>query len=61
MRLIAFLTKVMTLEPGDIIATGTPACVARAHNPPQFMNAGDVVEVEVQGIGTLSNRIRGAA
>jgi 2-keto-4-pentenoate hydratase/2-oxohepta-3-ene-1,7-dioic acid hydratase in catechol pathway len=55
--LIEFLTRVMTLEPGDIIATGTPAGVARAHNPPRFLKAGDVVEVEIQGIGTLRNSV----
>jgi acylpyruvate hydrolase len=56
-ELIEFLTRVMTLEPGDIIATGTPAGVARAHNPPRFLKAGDVVEVEIQGIGTLTNKV----
>lgn len=56
-ELIEFLTRVMTLEPGDIIATGTPAGVARAHTPPRFLKAGDVVEVEIQGIGTLANRV----
>jgi len=56
-ELIEFLTKVMTLEPGDIIATGTPAGVARAHTPPRFLKTGDVVEVEIQGIGTLTNRV----
>jgi acylpyruvate hydrolase len=58
--LIAFLTRVMTLEPGDIIATGTPAGVARAHTPPRFLTAGDVVEVEIPGIGTLRNTVREA-
>jgi 2-keto-4-pentenoate hydratase/2-oxohepta-3-ene-1,7-dioic acid hydratase in catechol pathway len=56
-ELIEFLTRVMTLEPGDIIATGTPAGVARAHIPPRFLKAGDVVEVEIQGIGTLRNTV----
>lgn len=56
-ELIEFLSKVMTLEPGDIIATGTPAGVARAHNPPRFLKTGDVVEVEIQGIGTLTNKV----
>lgn len=56
-ELIEFLTRVMTLEPGDIIATGTPAGVARAHTPPRFLKAGDVVEVEIQGIGTLTNKV----
>jgi 2-keto-4-pentenoate hydratase/2-oxohepta-3-ene-1,7-dioic acid hydratase in catechol pathway len=55
--LIEFLTRVMTLEPGDIIATGTPAGVARAHNPPRFLKTGDVVEVEIQRIGTLKNTV----
>ena len=58
--LIAFLTRVMTLEPGDIIATGTPAGVARAHTPPRFLTPGDVVEVEIPGIGTLRNTVREA-
>jgi 2-keto-4-pentenoate hydratase/2-oxohepta-3-ene-1,7-dioic acid hydratase in catechol pathway len=56
-ELIEFLTRVMTLEPGDIIATGTPAGVAKAHTPPRFLKTGDVVEVEIQGIGTLKNRV----
>lgn len=56
-ELIEFLTRVMTLEPGDIIATGTPAGVARAHTPPRFLKTGDVVEVEIQGIGTLKNTV----
>lgn len=60
-ELIEFLTRIMTLEPGDIIATGTPAGVARAHTPPRFLKAGDVVEVEIQGIGTLKNRVLEAA
>lgn len=60
-ELITFLSKVMTLEPGDIIATGTPAGVARAHDPPRFLKSGDVVEVEIQGIGILRNTVREAA
>ncbi|MBD1202498.1 MAG: fumarylacetoacetate hydrolase family protein [Rhodobacteraceae bacterium] len=56
-ELIEFLTRVMTLEPGDIIATGTPAGVAKAHVPPRFLKPGDVVEVAIQGIGTLKNRV----
>lgn len=60
-ELIEYLTRVMTLEPGDIIATGTPAGVARAHTPPHFLRAGDIVEVEIPGIGILSNTVREAA
>ncbi len=54
---IAFLSKTMTLEPGDIIATGTPAGVGWARDPALFLHPGDTVEVEIEGIGTLRNRI----
>ena len=57
---IAFLTRVMTLEPGDIIATGTPAGVGMARKPPVWLRDGDVVEVEIDGIGTLRNPVAGA-
>ncbi len=56
-RTISILSHGMTLEPGDIIATGTPAGVGFARTPPQFMKAGDVVECEVAGIGRIKNRI----
>ena len=56
-RTIAILSRGMTLEPGDIIATGTPAGVGFARTPPEFMKAGDVVECEVDGIGRIKNRI----
>jgi acylpyruvate hydrolase len=55
---IAFLTSVMTLEPGDIIATGTPAGVGMARDPQVWLHDGDVVEVEIDGIGTLRNPVR---
>lgn len=55
--LIADLSTVFTLEPGDIIATGTPAGVGAGKNPPEWMWPGDVVESTVEGIGTLRNRI----
>jgi acylpyruvate hydrolase len=54
---IAFLSRIMTLEPGDIIATGTPAGVGNARRPPLFLHPGDTVETEIEGIGTLRNRI----
>ena len=54
---IAYLTEFMTLEPGDIIATGTPSGVAHARKPPAWMKAGDKVEVEVEKIGVLANPI----
>jgi 2-keto-4-pentenoate hydratase/2-oxohepta-3-ene-1,7-dioic acid hydratase in catechol pathway len=56
-RLIAELSKGMTLEPGDVIATGTPDGVGFARTPPAFLQDGDVVEVDVERIGVLRNRI----
>ena len=56
-RLIEFITSVITLIPGDIIATGTPAGVRAGMQPPVFMSPGDVIEVEVEGIGVLRNTI----
>ena len=55
---IALLSEVLTLEPGDVIVMGTPAGVGQARKPPVWMKAGDVYEVEIEGIGTLSNPIR---
>jgi 2-keto-4-pentenoate hydratase/2-oxohepta-3-ene-1,7-dioic acid hydratase in catechol pathway len=54
---IARLTAAFTLEPGDIIATGTPAGVGIVRQPPLWMKAGDVVRVEIDGLGVLENRI----
>jgi len=54
---IAFLSRIMTLEPGDIIATGTPAGVGMSRDPKLFLKSGDVVEVEIDGIGTLRNPV----
>jgi 2-keto-4-pentenoate hydratase/2-oxohepta-3-ene-1,7-dioic acid hydratase in catechol pathway len=54
---IAFLSEVMTLEPGDIIATGTPAGVGNAREPKLFLRPGDLVEIEIERIGTLRNRV----
>ena len=56
-NIVATLSEFMTLEPGDLIATGTPSGVAHARKPPAWMKAGDTVEVEVEGIGVLSNPI----
>ncbi|HST87983.1 MAG TPA: fumarylacetoacetate hydrolase family protein [Ktedonobacterales bacterium] len=55
--IIATLTRVLTLEPGDVIATGTPSGVGFARTPPEFLRPGDVMETEIAGIGTLRNRI----
>ncbi len=54
---VAFLSQIMTLEPGDMIATGTPAGVGNARDPQLFLHPGDTVEVEIERIGTLRNRI----
>jgi 2-keto-4-pentenoate hydratase/2-oxohepta-3-ene-1,7-dioic acid hydratase in catechol pathway len=56
-KLVSLLSVAMTLEPGDIIVTGTPAGVGAARKPPLFMKAGDVCEVEVEGIGRLRNTV----
>lgn len=55
--IIADLSRGMTLDPGDIIATGTPSGVGFARTPPEFLRPGDVVEVEIEGIGVLRNEI----
>src|ERR1700730_18070995 len=56
-RTIALVSEVMTLEPGDVIITGTPAGVGYARKPPVFMRPGDVCEVEIEKIGILSNPV----
>ncbi|MBX5437217.1 MAG: fumarylacetoacetate hydrolase family protein [Alicyclobacillaceae bacterium] len=56
-RLISFISQIMTLEPGDVIATGTPGGVGVAMNPPGFMKVGDIVRVEIERIGVLENKI----
>jgi acylpyruvate hydrolase len=55
-ELVAYLTSIMTMEPGDIVLTGTPAGVGIGMRPPQFLAPGDVYEVEIEGIGALRNR-----
>jgi acylpyruvate hydrolase len=55
--LIATLSEVMTLSPGDIIVSGTPAGVGMARKPPLWMKAGDVCEVKIEGVGVLTNPI----
>ena len=56
--IIATLSEVMTLEPGDIIATGTPEGVGQGFNPPRFLADGDVVTIEIGGIGSLETSFR---
>lgn len=54
--IIATLSQGITLKPGDIIATGTPVGVGIGFDPPKYLKAGDVVRIEIDGIGTLENR-----
>lgn len=54
-ELVEFLSASITLEPGDVVATGTPPGVGFARKPPVFMKDGDVAEVEIEGLGVLSN------
>ena len=56
-ELVTFLSRFLTLEPGDVIATGTPAGVGFARTPPRYLVAGDEVSVGVEGIGTLTNPV----
>ena len=59
--LVALLSEIVTLEPGDLIATGTPAGVGVARTPQRFLADGDVVEVAIKGLGRLTNLVRAAA
>ena len=56
-ELIEFITRTITLEPGDVIATGTPAGVGFARKPPVFLEAGDVMDVGIERIGALDNPV----
>ena len=60
-HLIAYLSQVCTLRPGDLLFTGTPPGVGAARKPPVFLKPGDVAEVEIEGIGTLRNPVVAAA
>jgi len=54
---VAHLSTAFTLEPGDIVATGTPGGVGGAMNPPRFLAAGDVVRIEIEKLGAIENRV----
>jgi len=60
-ELIEFISKSITLEPGDVIATGTPAGVGFARKPPVFLKPGDTMDVEIERIGGLGNPIAAAS
>jgi len=55
--LIAFFSAAITLEPGDIIATGTPSGIGSARQPPVLLHAGDVMEVAIDGLGAQRNPV----
>jgi acylpyruvate hydrolase len=59
--LVKILSECMTLQPGDVVVTGTPSGVGYARKPPVWMKAGDTVEIEVEGIGKLVNTIQNEA
>ena len=56
-KLVAFLSNLMTLEPGDVVLTGTPGGVGVAMNPPTFLKDGDVVRIEIDKVGVLENKV----
>ena len=57
-KLISDFSRGITLEPGDIIATGTPSGVGMGFDPPKFLKSGDLMECSISGIGTLRNKVR---
>jgi acylpyruvate hydrolase len=59
-QVIAFASRLMTLEPGDVLLMGTPSGVGAASNPPRWLRDGDVVDVEIERIGRLRNSVRAA-
>ncbi|MEM7409866.1 MAG: fumarylacetoacetate hydrolase family protein [Myxococcota bacterium] len=57
-EIVAFASHLFTLEPGDVILTGTPSGVGAASDPPRWLRDGDVVEIEIEGVGRLVNHVR---
>ncbi len=55
--LIAYISQIMTLEPGTVITTGTPAGVGYARKPPRFLKPGDTISVDIEGLGSLENKV----
>jgi 2-keto-4-pentenoate hydratase/2-oxohepta-3-ene-1,7-dioic acid hydratase in catechol pathway len=55
--LVAYLSSVVTLEPGDVVATGTPSGVGFARKPPRYLKPGDEVVVSIEGLGELRNPV----
>jgi 2,4-diketo-3-deoxy-L-fuconate hydrolase len=59
-EIIAYITQTITLEPGDLVATGTPAGVGAFRDPKVFMKAGDEITIEIEGLGSLTNPVTAA-
>jgi 2-keto-4-pentenoate hydratase/2-oxohepta-3-ene-1,7-dioic acid hydratase in catechol pathway len=60
-EIVSYASATMTLEPGDLIATGTPAGVGIYRDPPVLLHAGDEVTIEIDGLGALTNPVRAEA
>jgi acylpyruvate hydrolase len=56
-ELIDFISQTCTLEPGDLILTGTPSGVGMGMDPPQFLRSGDVVRIEIEGLGAIEHAV----
>ncbi|MGH2362296.1 MAG: fumarylacetoacetate hydrolase family protein, partial [bacterium] len=56
--IVEYLSAVFTLEPGDVVATGTPGGVGSVRKPPRWLRPGDVVRIELQGVGVLENPVK---
>jgi 2-keto-4-pentenoate hydratase/2-oxohepta-3-ene-1,7-dioic acid hydratase in catechol pathway len=56
-EIVAWASRICTLEPGDLVFTGTPAGVGNGMKPPRFLRPGNVVETEIEGVGTMRNRV----
>jgi 2-keto-4-pentenoate hydratase/2-oxohepta-3-ene-1,7-dioic acid hydratase in catechol pathway len=56
-EVLAYVSQIVTLQPGDLVFTGTPPGVGFVRKPPVFLKPGDVVEVEIDGLGTLRNHV----
>jgi 2-keto-4-pentenoate hydratase/2-oxohepta-3-ene-1,7-dioic acid hydratase in catechol pathway len=60
-ELVSFISRTITLEPGDLLVTGTPSGVGMAADPPRFLRPGDRMRVEIDGLGELENTVRARA
>ena len=56
--LVSYVSTILTLHPGDVIATGTPAGVGHARDPQRYLTDGDTVRVEIEGLGAIENTTR---